>query len=314
MRDYKIIAVDFDGTLTCNGRWPSIGEPNIALITALRNRKQKGDKLILWTCREGTLLDKAILWCEEQGLVLDAVNANLPEIIAGYGNDSRKIFADWYIDDKSMNLQDFVVVSDKEMLHGKAEGNVMKKTEGILGTNDINYIYGLMNKLLCELEESEFYSYKPGTDEDGVEFYNMRLQNIRNEIDSRFCSKKDIRDKLYRLVEEEEELIKSYTQPGAPDRWMKANPRLRFYDCVFDFIEECPELYEQIRRGEVVTGIGEAMSFNFYPTEEECEARRRYFAELAEKSAKQNSGYSFERLYQNELVDTFRIIFEAEFA
>lgn len=191
---------------------------------------------------------------------------------------------------------------------------VIKEAEEIWGTNDINYIYGLMNKLLYELEVSCYYSYRPGTNEDGFTYYDTRLQNIRNEIDSRFWSKKDIRDKLYRLVEEEEELIKSYTQPGAPERWMKANPRLRFYDCVFDFMEESPELYEQIQRGEFATGIGQIVSFHFYPTEEECEARRMYFAELAEKSAKQNSKYSFERFYQNELIEAFRIIFEAEFA
>lgn len=114
MRDYKIIAVDFDGTLTCNGRWPQIGAPNVALITALRDRQQKGDKLILWTCREGRLLDKAILWCEEQGLVFDAVNANLPEIIAGYANDSRKISADCYIDDKCMEQHIFISKIEEE--------------------------------------------------------------------------------------------------------------------------------------------------------------------------------------------------------
>lgn len=180
------------------------------------------------------------------------------------------------------------------------------------GTKDINYIYGLMNTLLYELESSSYYSYKPGTEEDGFEYYDMRLQNIRNEIDSRFWDKKDIRNKLYRLVEEEEAFIKSYSQPGAPERWMKANPKLRFYDCVFDFIEECPELYEKIRRGEAVTGWGQMISFRFYPTAKECIARKLYFAGLETKNAKQNSQYSFDRFYQNELIEAFRIIFEAE--
>lgn len=60
-----------------------------------------GDKLILWTCREGDALQMAVDWCEEQGLYFDAVNANLPDVIAFFGNDSRKISCDLYIDDKS---------------------------------------------------------------------------------------------------------------------------------------------------------------------------------------------------------------------
>ena len=31
MNDFKIIAVDFDGTLRCS-EWPELGEPNVRLI------------------------------------------------------------------------------------------------------------------------------------------------------------------------------------------------------------------------------------------------------------------------------------------
>ena len=192
--------------------------------------------------------------------------------------------------------------------------NILKEGEEIWDTNDINCIYGLMNTILYEFEASSYYSYKPGTDEDGFEHYDLRMQNIRYEIDRRFWSKKAIRDKLYRLAEELEELIKSYSQPGAPERWVRANPKLRFFDCVFDFMEESPELYEQIRTGQIKMNTGQLISFNFYPTEEECAQRRAYFAEIQEKSSRQNSQYTFERFYQNELVDAFRMIFEADFA
>lgn len=39
--DYKIMAVDFDGTL-CFSKWPELGEPNIQLIEYLRSWKTKG--------------------------------------------------------------------------------------------------------------------------------------------------------------------------------------------------------------------------------------------------------------------------------
>ena len=44
--NYRIIAVDFDGTL-CYSNWPELGEPNMPLIEYLRTQKKSGDKLIL---------------------------------------------------------------------------------------------------------------------------------------------------------------------------------------------------------------------------------------------------------------------------
>lgn len=61
--NYQIIAVDFDGTL-CFSRWPELGEPNKPLIEYLKSWRNQGNKLILWTCRSGDVLDKAISWCQ----------------------------------------------------------------------------------------------------------------------------------------------------------------------------------------------------------------------------------------------------------
>ena len=100
-RDYQIIAVDFDGTL-CYSEWPMLGEPNLSLIRHLQLWRSGGHKLILWTCRCGEPLRAALEWCRMQGLEFDAVNDNLPEIIAHYGSNSRKITCDWYIDDRAL--------------------------------------------------------------------------------------------------------------------------------------------------------------------------------------------------------------------
>jgi len=92
------IAVDFDGTL-CEDAWPNIGRPNHRLIRFLINWQKQGNKVILWTCRDGDILDLAVRWCGSYGLYFDAVNCNLQERIDYYGHDSRKIGADYYIDD-----------------------------------------------------------------------------------------------------------------------------------------------------------------------------------------------------------------------
>lgn len=99
-----IYAVDFDGTL-CEDKFPYIGLPRPAVIGFLKALKADGHKLILWTCRSGTDLDAAVAWCDGHGLTFDAVNDNLPENIARHGNNCRKVFADFYIDDRNYTGQ-----------------------------------------------------------------------------------------------------------------------------------------------------------------------------------------------------------------
>ena len=115
-RNYNIYAVDFDGTL-CENAWPDIGKPNHSLISTLKKAREKGDKVILWTCRTADRLDDAIAWCKEQGLEFDAVNENLPEIIGQFGTESRKVFADIYIDDKAINPDKTMNLMMQMMMH-----------------------------------------------------------------------------------------------------------------------------------------------------------------------------------------------------
>ena len=104
----RIIAVDLDGTL-CENKYPDMGAPNIPLIQCLKKCQSNGDKLILWTCRKYEPLQKAITWCKEQGLIFDEINNNLPEILKEWEEDTRKIFADIYIDDRAMHPTDFIL-------------------------------------------------------------------------------------------------------------------------------------------------------------------------------------------------------------
>lgn len=100
MRDYKVIAIDFDGTLW-ETNWPRLVRPILPVIEMAKTRKTAGDKLILWTCREGAELDAAVEACRNYGLEFDAVNDNLPELKEEWGNNPRKVAADVYWDDKN---------------------------------------------------------------------------------------------------------------------------------------------------------------------------------------------------------------------
>lgn len=103
----KIVAVDFDGTIVSD-RYPNIGEPNTILVQQLKNLKHYGVKLILWTCRtddiDRSYLQEAINKCKGLGLEFDAINTNIDEVKKLTGQDTRKVYADIYIDDKSVEV------------------------------------------------------------------------------------------------------------------------------------------------------------------------------------------------------------------
>lgn len=98
----RIFAVDFDGTLNLAEKYPLLGEPNEGLFRFLKRRQQAGDKIILWTCREGDYLKSAVKFCRRYGLAFDAVNDNLPENKEYFKNNSRKVYAHCYVDDRNM--------------------------------------------------------------------------------------------------------------------------------------------------------------------------------------------------------------------
>lgn len=107
-----IYAVDFDGTLAVT-RFPEIIEPRHKAIAAVKMLKVYGHKVILWTSRDGKDLEAAVEWCRGQGLEFDAVNAPLPEQVERWGNDTRKAYADFYIDDKAVSVKALEAMTDK---------------------------------------------------------------------------------------------------------------------------------------------------------------------------------------------------------
>lgn len=96
-----IVAVDFDGTLV-EDKFPEIGRPIEKTWELLRKCQEAGVKIILWTCRDHERLKDALDFCNERGLFFDAVNENLPECRAMFNNDTRKVYANEYWDDKSV--------------------------------------------------------------------------------------------------------------------------------------------------------------------------------------------------------------------
>ena len=113
-----IIAVDFDGTIV-EHRYPQIGREIPFAITTLRRLQAEHHLLILWSVREGRLLEEAVGFCRERGLEFYAVNSNTPEDESDIPvSRSRKVNADMYIDDRNIGgLHDWGVIY--EMVHNR---------------------------------------------------------------------------------------------------------------------------------------------------------------------------------------------------
>lgn len=99
----KAIAIDFDGCL-CDNAYPAIGAPHWGVIARAKMEQEAGAGLILWTCREGQLLQEAVAACESWGLHFDAINESLPSWIAAFNNAPRKVGASEYWDDQAVPM------------------------------------------------------------------------------------------------------------------------------------------------------------------------------------------------------------------
>ena len=109
------IAVDFDGTIVAHA-YPAIGKPIPFAIDTLKKLQQEDHhQIILWSVREGELLDAAVEYCASRGLEFYAVNSNYPEE-KPEDRANRKITADLYIDDRNLGgLPDWGVIY--QMVH-----------------------------------------------------------------------------------------------------------------------------------------------------------------------------------------------------
>ena len=97
-----IIAVDFDGTIVTH-EYPKIGEELQFATETLKMLIKEHHKLILWTVREGALLDEAVNWCRERGVEFYAINKDYPEEKQEWNNHfSRKLKVDMWIDDRNI--------------------------------------------------------------------------------------------------------------------------------------------------------------------------------------------------------------------
>ena len=132
------IAVDFDGTIVSH-EYPQIGKEIPFATQTLKMLINDGHKLILWTVREGKLLDEAIQWCHEHGIDFYAVNKDYPEEEKENNNHfSRKLKVDMWIDDRNVGgLPDWGTIY--EMVHYRLSyEDLMRRYESSFDDEETN--------------------------------------------------------------------------------------------------------------------------------------------------------------------------------
>ena len=104
MNNKLVFAVDFDGTLVTN-KYPEVGYPKWDVINFCKKRQELGDIIILWTCRTGKYLKDAVTYLKDIcSFVPNYINENAPYDHSLYEDESRKIGADYYIDDRAISV------------------------------------------------------------------------------------------------------------------------------------------------------------------------------------------------------------------
>lgn len=129
------IAVDFDGTIV-EHKYPAIGKEIPFAIDTLKMLINDRHRLILWSVREGQLLDEAVEWCRERGVEFWAVNRDYPEETTDNNQHfSRKLKVDIFIDDRNIGgLPDWGTIY-RMIKHHETWNDLLNETE----TNSMSY-------------------------------------------------------------------------------------------------------------------------------------------------------------------------------
>ena len=106
--------------------------------------------------------------------------------------------------------------------------------------------------------------------------------------------------------------------------WGAVNPHLTYFDRIFDLMEKYPETYMnmKVQGGQFVYLDEETLYLRDichlritpeYPGPELVAERNAYFEKIQERNERENLNWSKERFFQEELLNTLKLLFEREF-
>lgn len=78
-----------------------------------------------------------------------------------------------------------------------------------------------------------------------------KLKEIQKEADIFFLENDDIYSKIVHLIDEIKQTMDKFEIPRIPESWIKANPRLNYFDAAYDVMENDYNLYLKIKERNV---------------------------------------------------------------
>lgn len=192
---------------------------------------------------------------------------------------------------------------------------LMDRENGV-NVSRIKEVYRMLYDVLNEIDESCNFNFVPGMEKnsaDAFSYYEKRIDAIRCVVNTRFLDKREVREKLIRIVDETECFIKSFSIPGVVRRWKEINRKITYFDVVYDICAENYKLYESVCNRKIGIEDGMLFLFDFLPTEKDFEERNKYFSQIIKKVDDGNLQYSYEKIFRNELLQTLEKVFEHDF-
>lgn len=102
MSKKKTVAIDFDGTIVEN-IFPEIGAIKKNVVDKMKEWYEQGHTIIIWTCRTDQYAEGARKFLDDNEIPYHYFNENPTSPL---GDWCRKIFADVYLDDRALNVDD----------------------------------------------------------------------------------------------------------------------------------------------------------------------------------------------------------------
>lgn len=173
----------------------------------------------------------------------------------------------------------------------------------------IKTVFSELYKIISLYEKTECYNVVPENKSANIrKFMEEKFIATHGLVDCSLLGEKVVAAKLHTIIDETEYFVKQYERPGTVSRWKSINPKLLYFDSAFELMDELDEeTYLKMQSGET------EIKLSLYPDEKLINERKKYFEEINRKNEEYNLRYSEERIFQNEMLNTLKLVFENDF-
>lgn len=114
-----VLSFDFDGTINnADAQFPDPGTEKKDSLKYLNKLYLEGFYIIIWSCRSGLHQLVGEKWLSDHGYMIDKFNESRPaEKLQFNGEDTRKIWATVYVDDRNLEWKINGMPSWEEIYH-----------------------------------------------------------------------------------------------------------------------------------------------------------------------------------------------------